>query len=279
MKEKIFTIDILKAFAICGVVLIHYNNYFPAPHDFIFKLTTTIGPACPQLFFLLSSFLLFASLVRRPLHTKGDVFQFLVSKLKRILPVYYIALVVFYFYGNSDVFSLLSHFFLVNGLFPHAINDIITVEWYLADLFILYFISPLLLYMASSLKRATLALFCSLFLSLVFRFVYSKVWHYFPTDYSISVYFSTFCFLIQLPGLLLGIIIYHLRNNSLFFNLKKAFFCLALVMMLLWLASVSDFLLKMVSHIFVRYMWWGCLLFSCLLIEKRLQLPPPYTFA
>ena len=60
------SIDVLRGFAILAVILVHFNNGWNAPNALLSK-ATSIGARCPQLFFIISSYLTWKSLDAHPM--------------------------------------------------------------------------------------------------------------------------------------------------------------------------------------------------------------------
>lgn len=157
---------------------------------------------------------------------------------------------------------------LINGLIPYYINDIMGVEWYVADLLILFMITPLLAHCIHNLRSSIIAMIVALLISVVFQTIYRK--YYGPVeDYDISTFFGTFCFVIQFPGMLLGVVIYYLTVNT-DINKKKILkiysLFAVLTIALFLLVPYSRFL---ISHSFVNCIVWGFVMLSCVMYEQK----------
>ena len=224
--EKYDYIYILKGFAILAVIAVHFNQSFLAPNA-ILKIIAGFGMHGVQLFFILSSFLLWRSLSRYESGSSLGVMPFYKKKLIRLLPLYFFALVVYTIYHviQGEGVSLLSlglHVSLVNGLFPNYINDIMGIEWYIADLIILYVLSPYLFRIIIDLKTAITASLLSLVIAFIIQCLFLHFVHigFVHSDYRIDLFFSMLGFFVQLPCMLLGVVFYFLfRNNNI--NFKK----------------------------------------------------------
>lgn len=203
-------VDSLKGLAILGVLLVHYCNFFGVP-NFVAKVFSTIGGYCPQIFFVISSFLLCITSHKYDLTSKG-VLEFYKSKAKGILPAYYIALVIVIIISTNAIDSLRSivaHFTLVNGFSPHYINDMLTVEWYIADLILLILCFPLFSKYINSFNRANFAFVCSIVVVCIIRAVSNNLVS--SEDYDNYQYWQSFNFANQLPAIFLGFILYYLH--------------------------------------------------------------------
>lgn len=142
----------------------------------------------------------------------------------RIIPLYYLALIVYivkggaaYWYGSIGhitIWNILSHLFFVNGFIPHHANSILGVEWYLGVLVLFYYIIPFLYKMLDSLEKAV----CWFMSSSVLCYVISKSCDFLgkpvADEYIYSNYFSVFWFPAQFPVLVLGIVLFYLFQSN-----------------------------------------------------------------
>jgi peptidoglycan/LPS O-acetylase OafA/YrhL len=137
-KVHLGYLDVLKGLAILGVVMVHFVK---APNHIV-SLIANCGCFCPQLFFIITAFLLVRSAHKYDFCSKKNIIRFYKAKGVRILPLYFLAIILFAIINSTNLWSVLTHLTLVNGFFPHFINDVIGVEWYVADLILLYLIIP-----------------------------------------------------------------------------------------------------------------------------------------
>lgn len=219
-KGKLVYVDVLKGLAILAIILVHYNQAYVAPNPLI-RSISGFGMHGVQIFFILSTFLLWRSLEKFTPKDNTSIFPFYLKKAYRLLPLYFAALVVYSLYselmGNGIKWeSLFLHFTLVNGLSPNHINDIMGIEWYVADLIILYLISPFLYRLINSLQRAV---FC-LFLALLLAFVINIIFQYLCSSNiivfsnNVNLYFVTYAFFVQFPCMMLGCIFFYFFKQS-----------------------------------------------------------------
>lgn len=221
ISKKWKYIDFLKGIAMLGVILVHYNQSFTAPGARLIALSG-FGEHGVQVFFMISAFLLWHSYSRLKNPSVKDSIGFVKSKLSRIFPLFFIAIVIYVCLNlcfgvisdNVKWQSVLCHLLFINGFTPHYINDIMGIEWYIADLVILFALTPVLYRWISCLKRALFAFLIAVLLALVIQ----KAVHLFfydsaLVDDEISFFFSTAGFFVQLPCMMLGVVIYYLTQS------------------------------------------------------------------
>lgn len=223
-KEKLRYLDALKGFCILNVTFVHSGlGELPA----IGKYTGDIA-RCVQLLFMVSAILTFLSLQRAfpdPQNmTKEGILRWYKKKLLRLLPQYYIALVLTmitrswntYWLGTEGhvtVWNILSHIFLVHGFFPHYIDSMLGVEWYLGVLLIYDFISPWLYKHLRTLEKSLL------FLTAVFLIkpvVVIALRHIMPVANDPAIYnnyIDTFSPYAEFMVFIIGIVTYHVLNK------------------------------------------------------------------
>lgn len=199
-------IDILKGISILLVLLVHFNQKWTAPIGLISKLSA-VGARAPQFFFLISAFLTWKSIDKHGMDRR----RFYIGRARRIIPLYYIALVVAMLIptitiNEYSILNIVGHFLLIHGFNPYWINTIMGVGWYVGDLAIFYLICPLLYRIINDLKSSVLCLMiCTATSSLSLI-----LWNNTNTDSTLEMFFNTFFFLHQLPILCLGIVIYYI---------------------------------------------------------------------
>ena len=122
--ERNKNVDIIRAIAILLIVVYHI---FALSHVPLFKgkLSPFIeygGEYGVTLFFILSGFAIYKSLFRRK--ENFNYKSFIVDRLKRILPEYYISIIILLCLAGGIVllftnkFDLFSHFFILHGFYP-----------------------------------------------------------------------------------------------------------------------------------------------------------------
>lgn len=148
----------LRGFAVFLVFLVHYvtlvNPWIagdPVLHSFSGALHT-IGNSGVDLFFVLSGYLIYGSLISRP----QQFLHFMSRRVKRIYPAFLVVFVIyvglsFFFVSENKIpagFSagalyLVQNFLLLPGLFP--IEPLITVAWSLSYEMFYYLTIPLII--------------------------------------------------------------------------------------------------------------------------------------
>jgi len=218
-------IDALKGIAICGVVMIHSGGgNLPSYLGNI----GNIGKNGVQLFFLLSAFLVFKSYERSFANKKktySEQIKWVIRKFIRLIPLYYASLLICgvvqggnsYWLGSEKGITLgniVAHMVFLHGFFPHYIDSIIGVEWYLSALAVLYVLTPFLYKMINLLEKSVIwFILCAVGCSLVGG-VCSKMVSGFSDSYIYESYFSTLWFVAQFPVMLLGIVLYYVIRGG-----------------------------------------------------------------
>ena len=153
-SQRLQWLDILKALAMIGVILVHFNNIWPSPINILSKLNA-VGAKCPQLFFIISAYLTWTALEKNGTNWK----KFYIKRFIRIAPLFYIAIILNsiiprFKMPDISLWNWLSHIFFLNGINPLWANTIMGIEWYIADLAIFYMLTPLLWKIANNLKHS-----------------------------------------------------------------------------------------------------------------------------
>ena len=194
-----------------AVILVHFNNAWNAPIGILNK-ASAIGARCPQLFFIISAYLTWTALDKKPV----GYIEFLKKRYKRMAPLYYVALVTAVLIPTFRVFDIslgnyISHIVFLNGLNPLWCNGIIGVEWYIADLALFYLMVPCLRKLITNLKTAVIAFLASVILSsgalVIVNYVFSVQM---TENNAYEAYFHTSYIVYQIPVLIVGIVLYYL---------------------------------------------------------------------
>lgn len=226
MSERLDWADSLKGFAICGVVLIHSGgSHLPS----IFGQISNAGARGVQLFFIISAFFTFLSLDRYFNNadnsglTKHTSWGWILKKVIRIAPLYYIALIISLNTGNpssnywhyvtsqvSSTIDILTHFLFINGLLPYYVNSILSTEWFIADLFLFYIISLWIYKRITSAEKAFALMSVSIALCMMFAYGASLL----TSDETLTAYIRNFCFITEFPLWAMGLFIYNLKKQK-----------------------------------------------------------------
>ena len=205
-----YYIDVLKGVAMLAVVLVHFNNGWCSPNLLLNKVSA-VGAKCPQLFFIISAYLTWASLDRHPVSYSS----FLKKRYSRMAPLFYVAVVVAVLIPTFRLFDIsignyVSHALFVNGLNPLWYNSIIGVEWYIADLALFYIMTPILWKMITGLKPGIIFLCLSIALSSASLVISNSIFsEQIAVNGQFETYFHTGLIIHQLPIMTIGVILYY----------------------------------------------------------------------
>ena len=174
--EKIGYIDALKGLAIIGITIAHSGANLI--DGWVGRLSC-LGPTAVTIFLIFSGMLTMMSLDRHfggKKNTCESLLKWYKARLIRLLPLFYIALSLSlltgswseYWLGEGNpitVLNVLAHVFLVHGFFPHYVNSLMGLEWYVGVLAIYIAVSPLLYRFINSWWKSVLLLLVVFFLN------------------------------------------------------------------------------------------------------------------
>ena len=200
-----------------------------------------IGKNGVQLFFLLSAYLTFKSYAHYICEVdntiKNNVIWFM-NKLIRLLPMYYLVLIicgVYFSFTDENYLSIgnvLTHITFTFGFFPRYCNTIIGVEWYIGTLVIFYMFLPFLFKLISSFEKSLMWVILGGYICYTLSFMGEKLIEVLGrgNDYDYVSYFGRFWIVKQLPILLLGIMMYYLFESKILNQIKyKKFIALSIL--------------------------------------------------
>ena len=203
-------LDVLKGIAMLGVLFVHY---FPSGnHDL--DVIQNMGSRCPQLFFIVSAFLTW-----KVLDNVVDYKLFYKKRFIRIAPLYYISLLFALLLPTVTIYThslldYIAHITFLNGLIPFWSNNIMHVEWYIADLSLLYFLTPFLKKIAYDMRSSVIALLISTLISsislILCNHLFSEQMALYP---SWEMFLHTFFILNQLPIWLMGVVFFYVVKD------------------------------------------------------------------
>ena len=194
-----------------AVILVHFNNDWNAPSSILNK-ASAIGARCPQLFFVISAYLTWTALNKKPVSYS----EFLKKRYERMAPLYYVSLGIAVLIPTFKVLNIsignyISHIVFLNGLNPQWCNGIIGVEWYIADLVLFYLMVPCLRKLITNLKTAVIAFLTSVVLSSCALVSANHVFSVqMVENNAYEAYFHTSFIAYQIPVLIVGIILCYL---------------------------------------------------------------------
>jgi peptidoglycan/LPS O-acetylase OafA/YrhL len=256
--KRIPQIDGLRALAILLVISFHYiNNQLTGASSKIakfFYFITSFGWAGVDLFFVLSGFLIGTILITN--RQKDNYFStFYIRRFVRIIPNYYLLIVVFiiisqisifstdYFVAGNKTIPTWSYFFMVHNLYMAALhnmgNSAMSVTWsigieeqfYLIIPFIIYYLKP---------KLLPFLLVCFIILANIFRFFHPVL----PTEhFSIAAYVLLPC---RMDAISFGVLIAWINCNYNLTDLVNKYFfkIIALMLSIVILCGLLVFLYK-----------------------------------
>lgn len=250
LAAREYYIDVLKGMAMLAVILVHFNNAWNAPIGILNK-ASAIGARCPQLFFIISAYLTWTALDKRPV---GHI-EFLKKRYKRMAPLYCVSLVTAVLIPTFKVFNIslgnyISHIVFLNGLNPKWCNGIIGVEWYIANLALFYLMVPCLRKLITNLNTAVIAFLASAVISSGVLVIVNHVFSaQMAENNAYEAYFHTSFIVYQIPVLIVGIILYYLIKEIAEGKISR---CLAVD--IFGLAAMATSIGFVVLHLNKRYM-------------------------
>ena len=173
--ERNRNIDIVRALAILIILVYHIfaiTNVKIVDNNLRYFVQYG-GEYGVTVFFIISGFSIYKSLSRRKDNFKYG--KFIKDRLKRILPQYYISLIILILFTGSSVVlfskeqfpNLLSHIALIHGFFYKYQGSISGVAWTLTPIFCFYIFAPLLFKCLE--KRPKLTVICSFIISCIIK--------------------------------------------------------------------------------------------------------------
>ena len=239
-------IDGLRGIAILMVVAVHTGQALGMheTRDFLIPYVSRLidcGSRGVQLFFILSAFTLFSSSFRRFQKDKLPRLCFYIRRAFRILPLWWLANVVFGTTGSRRILKILSSSLFAFGFVRYDIaNDIVPGGWSLFVEETFYLFLPLIFYRLTSLKRSIYFLLLLFVVSISWRIV-ARLGHL-PESNGFAVAFP----LNQWCCFGFGIVIFHLLKTPAWLAYAKrrdlmAVLDVASIVLLLWLVTALQF--------------------------------------
>lgn len=222
-------IDSFKGIAILAVMLIHYS-IGDITNEFFTRIVNS-GAKGVQLFFIISAYLIFWSLDRNDVNGVKQSIQWIIRKILKLMPLYYIGIIVHLFIlgDNSywlgslhgvSVLNIISHLLFLHGFYPYFCNSILNVEWYIGVLAMLYVIAPLLHKYIRGLTQAVCVFLITLVITNYLPLLESH--SLIPDEYVWGNYVGNFNILAQAPAIIFGVLLYYLLNSKQYENIGIA---------------------------------------------------------
>lgn len=224
MDNRNTAIDSLKGIAIIGVFATHFFQFFKAPFGGGGIISDIIGNGARgvQLMFVINGFLISASLEKNR-NTK----QWIIHKLLRLMPAYWIATIAYillfpmgneyYLAGKGlETWNILFNLLGIHGLAPWSINSI-NLNWFVADIFVWYLVAPFIYKYLNSVTKLCKVLYIYIPCFGIFDWLIQKI----QTDYVSAQYFDYFWFPAQFPAILLGMLVWKIYEEREKIEIKR----------------------------------------------------------
>lgn len=220
-KKKQAAFEIFRALAVSMVLVGHFTDAAQDLPIVVKKIGFAVGYYGIPLFFIISGFLLTASLMSILKNRQGSFTSasriFLEKRGLRIYPAYLLSLIISSAYIDVSCFDFLVHFFNVHNLFDGYNRSINVVYWTLAVEFQWYLVAPLLiiLFVKNSIKRQLAMLMVLMGLSIALRLFFFDQYLQHHLNLSQLVWVANDQIYIHAYNFLLGVILYSCRNIKL----------------------------------------------------------------
>jgi peptidoglycan/LPS O-acetylase OafA/YrhL len=206
-------IDCLRGLAVIGVVAAHTSDAIPSLHTqspFNLALYCQMGV---QLFFVASALTLCLSMRSRGIGDKEKLIGYFVRRYFRIAPLYYIAIIAYFFLSPASQppiytwVNIVGNMLFLHGFLPTISNSVVPGGWSIGTEMIFYLIFPVLFITLKTQAKALLAL--TLYMG-VLGYIVLLTRLGFLSDFHVpNNQFLYFNILVQLPVFLSGIVAYH----------------------------------------------------------------------
>lgn len=276
-------VDITRAFAIMAVIVYHFyvlvdgNRYLS--HPLIHRLISIGGEVGVTLFFIISGYGIYLSIDRRMQRGDFSTGTFLKKRFARVLPQYYLSLLIIIFIGtqgavlsNSGIFDIVTHVLLIHNFFPSTCGSISTVLWTMGVIFQFYFVSILLYKWVK--KKPVIALICSIVFTILCKIIIFHI--VFPhVEVEPSYYFTYGRQLFTaLDNFIVGMFLanYNLKPKELSIGSKMILGSLMCVLVVAWCVMPQANLRY--SDSFMGYIWntvLACLLGVCMWVISNIR--------
>jgi peptidoglycan/LPS O-acetylase OafA/YrhL len=282
-NRRIPELDGLRGIAILLVVSFHYlNNQLIHSENTIAKLiskATSFGWVGVDLFFVLSGFLI-GNILLRSFHSKNFFSTFYIRRILRIIPNYFLLLLIFVainklFVFNSNIFlkghqtiPIWSYFAMLHNFFMANLNSMgnaaLSITWSIGIEEQFYIVFPFLMLLFRK-KGLPYLLAAAIILAPLFRAQYNS-W--------IPAYVLLNC---RMDAIAFGILVAWLSNRGLLQQLVERFFYLLLALLLL-IVFICAFLFWKYNDLGVFKQTFFSIIFSIALIFALTQKNGWYVF-
>jgi len=244
-KNAVF--DVLRAIAVSLVVLGHFTAAAKELPLVVRKIAFSFASYGIPLFFIISGFLLSASLMsllkRHPNRIVKPISIFFIKRVLRIYPAYVISLLLLATYYEAQAEDFWMHFFNIHNFFSAYHRSINGVYWTLAVEFQWYLLAPglILFFMRSQVLSAWSVLGLCFLSSLLIRgaIVYQYLLR--TIDSHELIWLAQDQLYIHLFNFLIGVVIYRFKDTPIKMQRFEASILLLLIFIIGYIASgLSD---------------------------------------
>lgn len=251
-RERMLWVDSLKGIGICGVVWVHVGG---GEFGNILDSFGRAGAYWVEMFLILTVYLSCCSLARREKQCTNflnDSFRWLLERIWKLTPLYYLALVVYLICipsgvniwlgsgeNKSRAINFLLHLCYLHDFFPYYANSITWVEWYIGVMVIYLVIIPVLFKYTKNCRNVKVLGGFLIILSLGITCVFGCI-HPCEDEYIWEGWIYTYSFIVHLPTLTYGIWLYVLRDMRINKVHSKIIFGVSIVMYMI-IALASDY--------------------------------------
>lgn len=169
------SIDILRTIALLVVIIYHIYAVSGMQYsiDIINKLISMGGELGVSIFFVISGYSIYQNLSHKNYNSYG---MYLINRIKRISPHYYISIFFILILTNSAVYlskehflNIVSHLFFFHNLFYNCHGAISGVLWTMGVIFQFYLIAPFIKKCID--KKPILSVIISIVITIIFKYV------------------------------------------------------------------------------------------------------------
>lgn len=278
--QRIFGLDLMRAFAILMVLCSHILWIYPAKRNFITSAFEVFGLWGVEVFFVLSGFLIGGMLYKiytQAHFRKQDVLVFLKRRWFRTLPNYYLVLIInillAYYIGYEAKSVWKYFFFLQNFLTPML--PFFPESWSLSVEEFAYLLLPIALLFSMFIKvKNKSKRFISVIAALILFFVTMKIVYHFANTNSTMTHWNMALksvVIYRIDAILIGVAMaWFSKNYSNFWKkYKQSCFVLGTLVLMFIFAGVSYFKIFIDKHSF----FWNVLYLPINSIGFALFLP------
>lgn len=261
-------LDIVRTFAVMAVLIYHFyvlvDNTRYLSHPMLHKLISIGGEVGVTLFFIISGYGIYLSIDRKINSGEFSYKTFLAKRFNRILPHYYLSLLIIIFIGTqgfviskNGFFHIFTHALLIHNFFPSTCGSISTVLWTMGVIFQFYFVS---IFLYKLLKKnpvvvligsVVFTVFCKI---MIFHFIFPYI------EIESSYYFIYGRQLFTaLDNFIIGMFLAYMSNKTYYIEDNKKIILSIFSIMLSVVWCVMPQVAFRYSDTIMGYIWNSCL--------------------